>query len=174
MHCLREFSQYCLSIDQSCLPAHSQYGLLVLSGFSYTQCIYSDSVTCVCVCPQAILQVIPPQLQHTRLISTRRALRDTLQVKPCISSDRSCLHYPAVSLVHMSCDLFLLVPLFMQDTLQELPIRCPRHRRTEPLHRTRRPRAPTLRPCIPSEVPTLNKTSTLRWAVTHTVQPNQC
>lgn len=55
-----------------------------------------------CVCPQAILQVIPPQLQHTHLIYTRQALRATLQVKPCISSLISCLHFPAVTLVHMS------------------------------------------------------------------------
>lgn len=151
-------------LPQSCLHhVHNQYDLRVLSGFSYTQR----------VCPQAILQVIPPRLQRTHLISTRPALRDTLQVKPCMSSSLSCLRYPAVFLVHMSSDLFLLLPLLMQDTQQELPIRCLRHRRTEPLHRTRRPRAPTPRPCIPSEVPTLNKTSTLRWAVMHTVQSNQ-
>lgn len=73
-------------------------------------------------------------------------------------------------------DLVLSVPLFIQDIQQEPPIRCPRHRRMEPLRRTRHPRAHTPRPCILSEVPTLNKTSTLRWAMihTHTIQPKLC
>lgn len=123
------------------------------------ECVFWPCDLPVCVCPQAILQVILQRLLHTHLTSTRRAPRDTLQVKPCIS----CLHEPAVFLVcHVTfLSLFFFV---MKDTQRELPTRCPRHRRTEPLRRTRRPRVPTPQPCTPSEVPTRNKTFTLRCA----------